>query len=138
MSELFGTDGIRGKAGAFPLDDATVKLIGASVARQFGNRLGRLPKLVIGRDTRESGAAIENAFHTGVSSEGASCESTGVMTTPGIAYLTRAFDFDAGIVISASHNPFEDNGIKVFLPTGKKIEDAMETAIEEDVHAARP
>ena len=135
MKQLFGTDGIRGHAGEFPLDEETVRIIGASLARQFRERLGREPRFVSGRDTRESGSWIEAAFHAGAAVENAVCESAGVITTPGVAYLTRAFDFDAGIVISASHNPFQDNGIKIFLPTGKKIDAAMERTIEHDINA---
>src|SRR2546430_401563 len=111
MKQLFGTDGIRGPAGDFPLDEKTVQTIGASLARQFHEKLGRKPRFITGRDTRESGAWIESAIHAGAASENARCESTAVMTTPGIAHLTSAFDFDAGVVISASHNPYQDNGI---------------------------
>jgi phosphoglucosamine mutase len=136
MDKLFGTDGIRGQAGEFPLDNKTVRRIGVSLARQFSSKLRRPPRFVTGRDTRESGSRIENAFHAGASSEGASCESAAVMTTPGIAYLTRAFEFDAGVVISASHNPYRDNGIKIFSPSGKKIDDATERRIETDVYSA--
>ena len=106
MKKLFGTDGIRGPAGEFPLDEKTVRIIGASLARQFREKLGRDPRFVSGRDTRESGEWIEAAFHAGAFAENAVCESAGVITTPGVAYLTKAFDFDAGIVISASHNPY--------------------------------
>lgn len=135
MKQLFGTDGIRGLAGEFPLDEKTVRIIGASLARQFRERLGRDARFVSGRDTRESGSWIESAFHQGVTAENAVCESGGVITTPGVAYLTNAFDFDAGVVISASHNPYHDNGIKIFLPTGKKISDATEREIEKAIYA---
>src|SRR5476651_1014085 len=101
MKKLFGTDGIRGLAGEFPLDEKTVHIIGASLARQFRERVGRDPRFVTGRDTRESGRSSENAVHLGSHSANAVCESAGVITTPGVAYLTRAFDFDVGIVISA-------------------------------------
>lgn len=134
MKKLFGTDGIRGLAGDFPLDEATIATIGRSLARQFREKLGHSPQFVTGRDTRESGEWIERAFHAGARAENAHCESAGVITTPGVAYLTRAFDFDAGIVISASHNPFEDNGIKIFSPTGKKLDGATERVIEKDLH----
>ncbi len=135
MKQLFGTDGIRGLAGEFPLDEKTVRIVGASLARQFREKLGRDPRFVSGRDTRESGEWIEAAFHQGAVSENAKCESAGVITTPGVAYLTAKFEFDAGIVISASHNPYHDNGIKIFLPTGKKIDDATEREIEKDIYA---
>src|SRR5687767_8759087 len=97
--DLFGTDGIRGVAGEFPLDETTVNLIGASLARQCREKFGRRPRFVSGRDTRESGAWIEAAFHAGAVAEGATCESAAVITTPGVAYLARALNFDAGIVI---------------------------------------
>lgn len=133
MDQLFGTDGIRGLAGEFPLDADTVRKVAASLARQFTETLGRQPRFVSGRDTRESGEWIEQAFHAGAASEGAVCESAGVITTPGVAYTARAFEFDAGIVISASHNPFHDNGIKVFTPSGKKIDEMTERLIAADV-----
>lgn len=133
MKKLFGTDGIRGKAGEFPLDAATIKIIGQSLARQFQNKLNRNPRFIFGRDTRESGAAIEQAFCAGADSVGAICESADIITTPGVAFLVNEFDFDAGIVISASHNPFQDNGIKIFAPDGKKIDEATERQIETDV-----
>ena len=137
MKQLFGTDGIRGLAGEFPLDEKTVQIVGASVARQFREKLGRDPRFITGRDTRESGSWIETAFCSGAIAENAVCKSAGVITTPGVAYLTKAFDFDAGIVISASHNPFEDNGIKIFLPTGSKIDEATERLIERDIYDER-
>ena len=136
MGKLFGTDGIRALAGEFPLDEKTVRTIGGSLARQFRETFGRAPRFISGRDTRESGSWIEHVFHAGAVSEGATCESAAVITTPGVAYLTSAFSFDAGIVISASHNPYYDNGIKVFLPDGKKIGSEIENHIEEDIFAA--
>jgi phosphoglucosamine mutase len=136
MKRLFGTDGIRGHAGEFPLDQNTVKIIGASLSRQHRELLGRTPRFVTGRDTRESGEWIERAFHAGAKSENAECLSAGVITTPGVAYLARTHEFDAGVVISASHNPFQDNGIKIFLPSGKKADEATERAIETDIHSA--
>src|SRR5512140_301855 len=137
MKRLFGTDGIRGVAGEFPLDEATVRVIGASLARHFQEKLGRQPRFVTGRDTRESGPWMEAAFHAGAA-EKAACESAGVITTPGVAYLTRAFGFDAGVVISASHNPYADNGIKIFLPSGRKIDDEAERSIEADIRVGLP
>ncbi|MBK6748879.1 MAG: phosphoglucosamine mutase [Pyrinomonadaceae bacterium] len=133
MDQLFGTDGIRGLAGEFPLDANTVRKVGASLARQYAETLGRAPRFITGRDTRESGSWIERAFHAGAASESAECESAGVITTPGVAFLTRSFEFDAGVVISASHNPYHDNGIKVFTPSGKKIDEMTERLIEADV-----
>ena len=136
MNRLFGTDGIRGVADNFPLDTQTVAAIGASLARRYEEKLGRPPRLITGRDTRESGERLDAAFHAGASSAGAMIESAGVITTPGVAYLTKEFNFDAGTVISASHNPFEDNGIKIFLPSGQKLDEETERLIERDIEAA--
>ena len=131
--KLFGTDGIRGVAGQFPLDKKTVELIGYSLVVNLTRTLDHPPCVVIGRDTRESGPQIELALARGALSAGASVRSAGVMTTPGVAYITRKAPFDAGVVISASHNPFQDNGIKVFAPSGKKLADKMEQRIESDI-----
>ena len=136
MKALFGTDGIRGEAGNFPLDIPTVRIIGASLASHL-KASAREPSLIIGRDTRESGAWLEQALVEGAASNGAKCLSAGVITTPGVAYLTRLKQADAGVVISASHNPYHDNGIKIFAPSGKKIADAVERQIEADIFAAR-
>ena len=133
MKKLFGTDGVRAEAGKFPLDEQTVRAIGYSLGKRFEDSLGRPAKFVIGRDTRESGDWIERALSQGLSSSGASFETAGVITTPGVAYLTAAFKLDAGIVISASHNPFEDNGIKVFMSSGRKLDAKTERLIEQDV-----
>ncbi len=126
---LFGTDGIRGQAGTFPLDATTVTRVGAALVRA-GDVTGRPMRVLVGRDTRESGEGMERGLAAGVLHAGGTIVSGGVLPTPAIAYLTRSDDFDAGIVISASHNPFEDNGIKVFGPTGEKIPAAYEQAIE--------
>lgn len=133
MERLFGTDGIRARAGEFPLDDGTVRKIGFSLVSRFTEKLGRKPRFVTGRDTRESGTRIEKAINAGATTMGADIESASVITTPGVAFVTRQFGFDAGIVISASHNPFEDNGIKVFLPNGRKLDDDTERLIEGDI-----
>ncbi|MGC2236517.1 MAG: phosphoglucosamine mutase [Pyrinomonadaceae bacterium] len=133
MKKLFGTDGMRGLAGVFPLDEQTIFITGKSLARQFREKLGREPRFITGRDTRESGEWIEKAFHAGANSENAHCESAEIITTPGVAFLTKKFDFDAGIVVSASHNPFHDNGIKIFSPSGKKIDGETERAIEKEI-----
>ena len=135
MGEFFGTDGIRGVAGQFPLDAPTVERIGYSLAMELRALHGRAPQLIIGRDTRESGAWIEDAIARGIVTAGGSARSAGVITTPGVAYLTRVLNADAGVVISASHNPYQDNGIKVFAPTGRKLDEATEAAIERDLKA---
>jgi phosphoglucosamine mutase len=135
---LFGTDGIRARAGAFPLDPETVRIIGASLAEHLAER-GNVtnPRIVIGRDTRESGPLIEAALTQGARLGGATVESAGVITTPGVAYLAKSLPADAGVVISASHNPYEDNGIKIFDPSGRKLDDATEKKIEADIFAGR-
>jgi phosphoglucosamine mutase len=127
MSRLFGTDGIRGQAGTPPLDPSTVSRVGAALVRVLGRSQTRV---LIGGDTRESFAWIQQELTHGVSSEGARVVSVGVTPTPGVAYLTRSEGFDAGIVISASHNPFEDNGIKIFSGRGEKLDEAFERRIE--------
>jgi phosphoglucosamine mutase len=134
QNRLFGTDGIRGVAGEFPLDDSTVEMIGKSLVENLSRELARKPGIVIGRDTRESGARIEAALARGARSAGGAAASAGVITTPGVAFLTRELRFDAGVVISASHNPYPDNGIKVFSPSGKKLADEMERKIEADIN----
>src|SRR5215510_4600381 len=132
MKALFGTDGIRGEAGQFPLDPATVTAIGFSLASHLAGS-GIQPKVIIGRDTRESGASIEQALIDGASRAGAECLSAGVITTPGVAFVTRKEQASAGVVISASHNPYHDNGIKIFAPSGRKMDDAVERQIETDI-----
>ncbi|HKY32658.1 MAG TPA: phosphoglucosamine mutase [Candidatus Polarisedimenticolia bacterium] len=128
---LFGTDGIRGTAGTFPLDPDTVTRVGAALARALAAPGGRdAPRLLIGRDTRESGDWIERAIASGARRAGAECLGAGIITTPGVAYLARTESFDAGVMISASHNPYRDNGIKIFSRTGYKLPDAEEAAIE--------
>lgn len=135
MKKLFGTDGIRGEAGTFPLDSATVQVIGRSLAKRLAERKGGAPKIVVGRDTRESGGWIEADLISGAREAGADIETAGVITTPGVAFLTRTLPTDAGVVISASHNPFQDNGIKVFEASGRKLADAMERLIESDIQS---
>jgi phosphoglucosamine mutase len=133
MKALFGTDGIRGEAGRFPLDAATVNTIGFSLANHLAETIAE-PVIVIGRDTRESGEWLEEALTEGAMRAGVECLSAGVITTPGVAYLTRKLQAHAGVVISASHNPFQDNGIKIFSPSGQKIDDTLERQIERDVY----
>ena len=127
MSKLFGTDGIRGKAGTPPLDPSTIRRVGAAIVRVLGRRGARI---LIGGDTRESFEWIQQELTHGLSAEGAGVLSVGVTPTPGVAYLTRSEGFDAGIVISASHNPFADNGIKVFSGRGEKLDEDFERRIE--------
>ena len=129
---LFGTDGVRGTAGRYPLDPATVRRLGAALVRALPHGT-ESPRLLIGRDTRESGNWIEAEFAHGASGEGASVTSAGIVPTPAVAYLTRSAGYDAGVVISASHNPFEDNGIKVFSGSGEKFTERVERHVEEIV-----
>ncbi|HYK21569.1 MAG TPA: phosphoglucosamine mutase [Pyrinomonadaceae bacterium] len=133
MKALFGTDGIRGEAGQFPLDPATVNTIGFSLASHLASNSATAPQIIIGRDTRESGESIQQALASGASRAGANCLSAGVITTPGVAFLTRKHQAAAGVVISASHNPYQDNGIKIFAPSGQKMDDSVERLIEADV-----
>ncbi len=131
---LFGTDGVRGEAGRFPLDAETLQTVGRSLAVHLQTKLGRSPLIVVGRDTRESGPWLEEALIEGARSAGAECKSAGVITTPGVAYLARSLPADAGVVISASHNPYQDNGFKIFAPSGRKLDDETERLIEADIH----
>ncbi len=133
MGKLFGTDGIRGEAGQYPLDETTIARFGFSLATHLQTRTGHAPLIIIGRDTRESGEWIEAAVMRGILAAQANYQSAGIITTPGVAYLARLLNADAGIVISASHNPFQDNGLKVFSPSGQKLDEAMEQAIEGDL-----
>src|SRR6266545_980338 len=136
-NRLFGTDGVRGKAGEYPLDHETVARLGAALVRGMGGASpdGRAPlKFVLGRDTRESGEWIERELARGVHSAGAQITTAGVIPTPAVAYVTRAMGFDAGLVISASHNPFEDNGIKVFSGKGEKFTETLEREVEAIIH----
>ena len=107
--KLFGTDGVRSVAGEFPLDEKTVNLIGQSLTINLERELGHAPRILLGRDTRQSGPAIERWIASGAAARDAQVESAGVITTPGVAYITRTHGFDAGVVISASHNPYRDN-----------------------------
>ncbi len=133
MKKLFGTDGMRGEAGKFPLDAATVEIVGASLANHLQEKLSRAPLIVIGRDTRQSGPWLEQALARGVTQAGADLRSGGVITTPGVAYLARVLSADAGVVISASHNPYQDNGLKIFAAQGSKLDEATERLIEKDI-----
>jgi len=135
MTKLFGTDGMRGEAGKFPLDAATVETVGVSLATHLKTKLRRAPLIVIGRDTRESSGWLEQALAKGAAKAGAQWQSAGVITTPGVAYLARTLPADAGIVISASHNTYSDNGLKIFARSGRKLDEETEALIEGDVFA---
>src|SRR6186713_3727358 len=126
---LFGTDGVRGTAGRYPLDRPTVRRLGAALVRALPHGI-ESANLLIGRDTRESGTWIEAELAHGAAGEGATVRSAGVVPTPAVAYLTRSGIYDAGVVISASHNPYEDNGIKVFSGKGEKFTERVEREVE--------
>ncbi len=132
MSRLFGTDGMRGRAGDFPLDHETVARLGGALVRALGSDRPHSDPLrfIVGRDTRESGDWIARELARGVRSQGAELASAGVFPTPAVAYVTRALGYDAGLVISASHNPYDDNGIKVFSGRGEKFSEALERKVE--------
>jgi phosphoglucosamine mutase len=136
MARLFGTDGVRGKAGAFPLDVPTVRRLGAALVRALRHDdepdapHPRSIRFLAGRDTRESGDWIERELGFGIRSQGGTLTSAGIIPTPAVAYLTPRLEYTAGVVISASHNPFEDNGIKVFSGAGEKFTETLEQHVE--------
>jgi phosphoglucosamine mutase len=130
--QLFGTDGIRGVAGEYPLDPRTVPAIGAALgrwAREHGDR----PEVLVGMDTRESGPTLAAQIASGLIAEKVGVRFAGLVTTPGVAWLTRNDSFVAGVMISASHNPYQDNGIKVFSHSGYKLPDEVELALEREI-----
>jgi phosphoglucosamine mutase len=132
--QLFGTDGIRGVAGEFPLTMESTYLIGRALGHDLMRGSGTA-QAVMGQDTRESSAWIADRVAAGMAAVGVVVHSAGVITTPGVAYLARSRGFAAGVVISASHNPWTDNGIKVFSGDGFKLTDARELAIEREIFA---
>jgi len=132
--QLFGTDGIRGVAGEFPLTRDSVYWIGRALGHDLV-RVNPKARVVIGQDTRVSSVWIADRFLQGLASVGVETRSAGVITTPGVAFLARSQGFDAGVVISASHNPWTDNGIKIFSGDGYKLPDARELAIEKEIFA---
>ena len=130
--ELFGTDGIRGIPGEYPLDDQTLYWVGRSIGGYL--RLANEdPRVLIGTDTRESGAHIASEIAAGLAEEGIRSSFAGVITTPGVACLVRKEGFAAGVVISASHNPYHDNGVKLFAGSGMKFPDGIEEQIEGEI-----
>ncbi|MCX6348982.1 MAG: phosphoglucosamine mutase, partial [Candidatus Aureabacteria bacterium] len=129
MTELFGTDGIRGVAGEYPMTAKIAVKVGQAVAGHFRRRRSR-PRVVVGRDTRLSGGMLESALAAGLSSRGADVLLAGVLPTPGVAFLARDLKASAGVVISASHNPYQDNGIKIFGGDGFKLSDDDEAKLE--------
>lgn len=136
MGKLFGTDGIRGEANRYPMDAETALALGRAVTH-LHKRNGRKPRLIIGKDTRLSGYMLESSLEAGVTSMGGIAYLVGVLPTPGIAFVTRSMRADAGFVISASHNPYRDNGIKIFSGRGFKLTDTEENLIEELIFSGR-
>lgn len=132
MRKLFGTDGIRAVAGESPLDAKTIYAVGLALAHQI-EKNGSPKRVVLGMDTRESSQWIAGVLTKGLREGGVAVENAGVVTTPAIAHLTRKHGFAAGIVISASHNPWQDNGIKIFGNDGYKLPDAVELGIEKEI-----
>lgn len=132
--ELFGTDGIRGVAGQYPLDAPTVHAFGVALG-EVAAGLAEAPEVVLGIDTRESGPQLAEQVCGGLSRHRVRVRYAGVITTPGVAYLTRTDSFVAGVMISASHNPYQDNGIKVFSHSGYKLDDEQERHIERRIFA---
>jgi phosphoglucosamine mutase len=137
--QLFGTDGIRGIPGEYPLDDATLDRTGQALGeylRSQGGEQADRPRVLIGRDTRESGPHIAERIARGLAAAGADPVSAGVLTTPGVAWLVNREGFAAGVVISASHNPYHDNGVKLISSSGMKFPDAVEAELEKSILAA--
>ena len=132
MRKLFGTDGIRAVAGQAPLDKRTIYAIGVALATKLGETHNPV-RIVLGMDTRESGPWIAATFTAGLNAARAIVESAGILTTPAIAFLARKHGFSAGVVISASHNPWQDNGIKIFAHDGYKLPDETELGIENEI-----
>ncbi len=130
--QLFGTDGIRGVAGEYPLDPLTAYAFGVALGKDAATHNAH-PEILLGADTRESGQWIAEMVAGGLASQGARVRYAGVITTPGVAYLTRTGSFVAGVVISASHNPYRDNGLKVFGRDGFKLPDSEEHLIEQEI-----
>ena len=138
MARLFGTDGIRGEANRYPMDGHTAFSVGQAATYVLGRNARRAPQVIIGRDTRVSGHMLEHALAAGVTSMGGVVRLAGVLPTPAIAFLTVDGGADVGAVISASHNPFQDNGIKLFSGTGFKLTDEQEDEIERPLERRLP
>jgi phosphoglucosamine mutase len=129
--KLFGTDGIRGKANVYPMTGEVAMALGRAVTHYFQKHSSRKPLIIVGKDTRLSCYMLEQAFAAGVCSQGGRAILTGPLPTPGVAFVTHSMRADAGVMISASHNPFEDNGIKIFDRSGHKLPDEVELELED-------
>ena len=134
MGKLFGTDGVRGEANRYPMNAEIAFAIGQAVVYLLKKEHSR-PRIVIGKDTRISGYMLESALESGITSMGGNPYLLGVLPTPGIAFIAQSMRANAGIVISASHNPYQDNGIKIFSGSGFKLSDEQEEAIEDLLHS---
>ncbi len=128
--KLFGTDGVRGKANTYPMTGEVAFVLGRAVTSYFQKNFSKKPLIIIGKDTRLSCYMLEQAFSAGVCSQGGRAILTGPLPTPGVAFVTQSMRADAGVMISASHNSFEDNGIKIFDRTGHKLPDEIELELE--------
>ncbi|HWF36979.1 MAG TPA: phosphoglucosamine mutase [Candidatus Acidoferrales bacterium] len=133
--QLFGTDGIRGIPGEYPLNDDTLERVGYALGTHLRGAGNRQPRVLIGRDTRESGPHIAECLASGLVAAGSAPVSAGVITTPGVAWLVNREGFSAGVVISASHNPYHDNGVKLISSSGMKFPDAIEAELETTILA---
>lgn len=131
--KLFGTDGVRGKANVYPMTGEVAFVLGRAVTSYFQQNFSKKPLIIIGKDTRLSCYMLEQAFSAGVCSQGGRAILTGPLPTPGVAFVTQSMRADAGVMISASHNSFEDNGIKIFDRTGHKLPDEIELELEKMV-----
>jgi len=137
--QFFGTDGVRGVAGEFPLDPPTVFSLGRAIGRVLKSRAPDRPlRLVLGEDTRESSAWISGTLAAGLARAGVDAAYAGVITTPGVAFLSRQEEFAGGVMVSASHNPYQDNGIKVLSHEGTKLSEQVELEIEAALEATAP
>src|ERR1700761_1266565 len=135
--ELFGTDGVRGIPGQYPLDDVTLERIGFALGGYLQTQ-SPSPRVLIGRDTRESGPHLADCIAKGLLAAGCEAVSAGVLTTPGVAWLVNREGFTAGVVISASHNPYHDNGVKLISSTGMKFPDSVEAGLESVILSGKP
>jgi phosphoglucosamine mutase len=140
MRQLFGTDGMRGVAGCAPLDPATLQALGRALVLQLkgSSTSNRAPRIALGQDTRESCGWIAGCVAAGIALEGGTVTSAGVIPTPGLALITRRGEYDAGLMVSASHNPYQDNGVKVFDAAGSKLSDAIEIELEQRILTLLP
>ena len=137
MPRLFGTDGIRGKANEYPITPEIALKVGKAVAQIYANKNG-IAKAVIGKDTRVSGYMLETALTSGMLSMGMDVLEIGPLPTPAVAHLVRSMGADCGIMITASHNPSDDNGIKIFSADGFKLPDEVEDEIEKIIRGETP